>query len=90
MAKLTARGRSVLATYSKTTPNPTGDIEYRRVLYALCDDGQVLKKLVVKFRATANLKAYVHSYGWKKHSQYSVLAMDEVVERLFLAGFERE
>lgn len=90
MAKLSARGRSVLATYTKTIDSPYDGVEYRRVSYALCDDGQVLKKLAVKFAATDGLKAYVHSFGWKNHSKYSVVAIDEMVEKLTDAGFEKE
>lgn len=69
MAKLSAGGRTELMRASKETTSPDDEsVDWRRVTRAWMDDGKILEKLDVNFKATGDAsyqKARKHSYGWK-------------------------
>ncbi len=73
MAKLTARGRKELIrlTQEEETPNDPNTIK-RRTTVALMDDGKVLRKYDVIFRATTYSREERHSYGWKQRGSIRV------------------
>ena len=65
MAKLSARGATVLVklTREQTTISDIADL--KRTSVAFTSDGRRLAKLQVHMKATAYVKAYWHDYGWK-------------------------
>lgn len=69
MAKLSAKGAKELMRASKeSVVTDDESIDWRRITRAWMDDGRVLEKRDVNFKATGTAdyqKARKHSYGWK-------------------------
>jgi hypothetical protein len=69
MAKLSANGANELMRASKeSVVTDDESIDWRRITRAWMDDGRVLEKRDVNFKATGDAsyqKARKHSYGWK-------------------------
>jgi hypothetical protein len=75
MAKLSARGRSEVARFTKER-DIEGDelVTWRRKERALMSDGTVLEKLTVRFKASTYSAAYLHNYGWKVRGKLKATA----------------
>lgn len=66
MAKLSAKGRSEVARFTKEREVPDNElVTWRRKERALMSDGVVLEKLTVRFKPTTYRGAELHNYGWK-------------------------
>lgn len=68
MAKLSAGGRAEMMRASKESDVQDDTVDWRRTTRAWMDDGKVLEKFDVNFKATGDAtyqKARKHSYGWK-------------------------
>jgi len=90
MAKLSARGRTELARFSKQN-NVSGtdrSAEWERRTYAYMSDGHLLKKYDVRFKATEYTAAYNYSYGWKDEGKR--FSLDEVRMMLLAKGYTEE
>lgn len=91
MAKLSARGRTEVARFSKekTVTDPDRYVDWERITYALMSDGHLLKKRDVQFKEAGIMPAYKHNYGWKDEGK--VKASPEKVREFFLAkGYTEE
>lgn len=71
MAKLSAHGEELGRVELERTPTREGALTcWTRITYAVMEDGVILKKLDVRFKADANGHGGgFHSYGWKKHGK---------------------
>lgn len=91
MAKLSARGRTEVARFSKekTVTDPDRYVDWERITYALMSDGHLLKKRDVRFKETTILAEQKHCYGWKDEGK--VKASPERVREFLLAkGYTEE
>lgn len=66
MAKLSAHGRELARIERMTEGKEDESTIWTRHTYALMSDGYIMKKLTVRFRESACIEAYTHSYGWKR------------------------
>ena len=91
MAKLSARGRTEVARFSKeqAVDDPERTIDWQKVTYALMSDGHVLKKLDVRFKKSPLLEGYKHSYGWKDKGKTG-LTVENLRTNLIPKGFKEE
>ena len=76
MAKLSARGRTVLmrATKEAETPNDEAT-SWAKTTRAWMSDGNVLEKRDVMFRPIGSMPAGKHSYGWKQAGKIKAALM---------------
>jgi len=81
MAKLSAGDRGVLMrAYKETAVTDDEAIDWRRTTRAWMDDGKVLEKFDVNFKATGTAsyqKARKHSYGWKVAGKIKADLLDD-------------
>ena len=84
----------IVARYSKTKNIGDGVIEKRRVEYAICQNGVVLKKITTWLSPTEYDKIRRCSSGWKRRGKVTGatidIAMSQFTSKLGDAGYIRE
>jgi hypothetical protein len=92
MAKLSARGRTEVARFSKEekVTDPSRSTDWERTTYALMSDGHLLKKWDVNFKSSNILPGGKHSYGWKDQGKKAHLTADKLREVLLAKGYTEE
>lgn len=82
MAKLSAGDRGVMMrAYKETAVTDDEAIDWRRTTRAWMDDGKVLEKFDVNFKATgtaSHQRARKHSYGWKVSGKIKADLLDDL------------
>ena len=96
MARLSSRGRNELVRLERETDvlDPDDSTDWRRETVAFMSDGKIMRKLDVRFKATAYSPARKHSYGWKVTSKLKAgLIPEEMVDKFVqkheAAGYTR-
>ncbi len=93
MAKLSARGRTELARYTKESTDAQwcgSDVQYRRKQYAFMSDGHVLLKDTVRFNDGGARGGELYSWDWKDQGNLGLRKFDTIQANLTARGFVRE
>lgn len=93
MAKLSARGRTELARYTKESTDAQycgSDVQWRRKQYAFMSDGHVLMKDTVRFNDGGSRGGELYSWPWKDQGNLRVAKFGTMQANLIARGFARE
>jgi len=87
MAKLGARGRKELVRMVLETEvnDPSRLSDWERTTVALMSDGQVLRKLDVRFKSDGQK----HSYGWTVYRKAKGVTVEKFVKLYEAVGFKK-
>jgi hypothetical protein len=90
MAKLSARGRTVVVQFSYALdrgPEIDALCDWSRITRAVMSDGAILEKSDVRFRADGRR----HSYGWKVRGKLKPGATgQQLLERYLTKGWKQD